>query len=93
VESDEDAASINAALLQAEKTKGLKPGLLPMIALIETARAGDNISQIVRADTHPARLYSVAFGAADCTLDLGIEITGEGNELQYAQGFENRSCA
>ena len=52
VESDEDVASINAALLQAENTKGLQPGLLPMIALIETARAVDNISQIVRADTN-----------------------------------------
>jgi len=92
VESDEDVASINAALLQAENTKGLQPGLLPMIALIETARAVDNISQIVRADTQPARLYTVAFGAADYTLDLGIEITGEGNELQYARSRLPIAC-
>ena len=71
VESDEDVASINAALLQAENTKGLQPGLLPMIALIETARAVDNISQIIRATTQPARLYTVAFGAADYTTGSG----------------------
>jgi len=92
VESDEDVSLINEALLQAEKIKGLKPGLLPMIALIETARAVDNISQIVRADTQPARLYTVAFGAADYTLDLGIEITAEGNELQYARSRLPIAC-
>ena len=92
VESDEDVSLINEALLQAEKIKGLKPGLLPMIALIETARAVDNISQIVRADTQPARLYTVAFGAADYTLDLGIEITEEGNELQYARSRLPIAC-
>ncbi len=92
VESDEDVSMINEALLQAEKAKGLKPGLLPMIALIETARAVDNISQIVRADTQPARLYTVAFGAADYTLDLGIEITEEGNELQYARSRLPIAC-
>ena len=92
VESDEDVSLINEALLQAEKIKGLKPGLLPMIALIETARAVDNISQIVGADTQPARLYTVAFGAADYTLDLGIEITEEGNELQYARSRLPIAC-
>ena len=92
VESAEDIVLINDAILRAEHAKGLQPGLLPMIGLIETARAVDNISQITRAETQPKRLYTVAFGAADYTLDLGIEMTAEGNELQYARSRLPIAC-
>jgi len=92
VESADDVSLINAALLQAEEAQGLESGRLPMIALIETARAVDNISQIARAQTQPARLYTFALGAADYTLDLGIEITKGGNELHYVRSRLPIAC-
>ena len=92
VESVEDIKAINESLLQVEKSKGLEPGRLPVIALVETARAVDNISQITMTKTDPARLYSVAFGAADYTQDLGIEITREGSELLYARSRLPIAC-
>lgn len=92
VQRAEDVFAINEALLRVETTKGLRPGLIPIIALVETARAVDNISRIARAETRPPRLYSLAFGAADYTLDLGIEITGEGSELLYARSRLPIAC-
>ncbi len=92
VESDEDVKAINESLLQVEKSKGLEPGRLPVIALVETARGVDNISRITMTKTDPARLYSVAFGAADYTQDLGIEITREGSELLYARSRLPIAC-
>ena len=83
VESAEDVTAINAALVKVETAKGLEAGVIPLIALIETARAVDDISLIARAVTQPARLYTFALGAADYTSDLGVEITVDGIELQY----------
>jgi citrate lyase subunit beta/citryl-CoA lyase len=92
VQSVDDVKVINWSLLQVEKNKGLDPGRLSVIALIETARAVDNISQITMTKTDPARLYSVAFGAADYTQDMGIEITREGSELLYARSRLPIAC-
>ncbi len=63
-----------------------------MIALIETAKGVEYISSILTVRTDPSRLYTVAFGAADYTLDLGIEMTGEGTELLYARSRLAVSC-
>jgi len=39
----------------------------------------------VSTKTKPERIYTVMFGAADYTLDMGIEMTMGGNELFYAR--------
>ena len=92
VESAADMVLINEALLSAERTKELKAGSLPVIALIESAAGVDNISDITKAKTNPDRLFTVAFGAADYTLDLGIEMTRDGNELLYARSRLPIAC-
>lgn len=92
VESAENVQEINDHLLRAEKDKKLEPGRLPVVALIETARAVANISQITMTRTEPARLYTVAFGAADYTQDLGVEITRDGAELHYARSRLPIAC-
>lgn len=92
VESAEDIAAVHQRLLQAEKENGLVSGQIAIIGLIETAKAVDDISHIVRTRTDPQRLRTVAFGAADYTTDLGIEITRDGAELLYARSRLPIAC-
>ncbi len=83
VESAAHIREINENLLKIEKEKGIVQGTIPIIPLIESAGAVQNIFQIATEKTEPSRIYCVAFGAADYTLDMGIEITREGTELSY----------
>jgi len=92
IESPMDVARLNEALLKAEAAAGLQPGDLPVIALIETAKGVDNISHIAAGQTEPPRLYTVAFGSADYSLDLGIELTMGGDELLYARSRLPIAC-
>ena len=92
VESPIEIVRIHEALISLEKAAGLQIGALPVIALIETARGVENISQIAASQTEPARLYTVAFGAADYSLDLGIELTMGGDELFYARSRLPIAC-
>lgn len=83
VESAAHVREINENLLKVEKEKGLMQGSVSIIPLIESAGAVQNIFQIATEKTEPSRIYCVAFGSADYTLDMGIEITREGTELSY----------
>lgn len=83
VESAAHVREINENLLKVEKEKGMVQGTVSIIPLIESAGAVQNIFQITAEKTEPPRIYCVAFGAADYTLDMGIEITKEGTELSY----------
>jgi citrate lyase subunit beta/citryl-CoA lyase len=91
----EDAAQIeqiNQSLLAAEQNKGLRPGSISVIALIESALAVENVFQIVSQKTDPDRLFTVAFGAADFALDMGFEITRSGEELSYPRARIAVAC-
>ena len=83
VESAAHIREINDNLLKVEKEKGIVQGSVSIIPLIESAGAVQNIFQIATEKTEPSRIYCVAFGSADYTLDMGIEITREGAELSY----------
>ena len=92
IEGPGEVALINEALLKAEAAVGLQAGIVPVIALVETAKGVENISKIAAGQTEPARLYTVAFGAADYSLDLGIELTMSGDELSYARSRLPIAC-
>jgi citrate lyase subunit beta/citryl-CoA lyase len=83
VDSPQDLVSVNQTLLQIERDASLESGSIRVIALIETARAVDAISEIVRTRTEPHRLHTVAFGAADYSADIGIEMSLDGTELIF----------
>ena len=83
VESAAHVREINENLLKIEKEKGIVEGSVSIIPLIESAGAVQDIFQIATEKTEPSRIYCVAFGAADYTLDMGIEITKGGAELSY----------
>lgn len=83
VDSPQDLVSVNQTLLQIERDASLESGSIRVIALIETAMAVEAISEIVRTRTEPHRLHTVAFGAADYSADIGIEMSLDGTELIF----------
>jgi citrate lyase subunit beta/citryl-CoA lyase len=92
VEAAAQIQAINQGLLKIEGNKGLRPGSVSIIPLIESALAVENVFQIVSQKTDPQRLFTVAFGAADFALDMGFEITKTGEELLYARARIAVAC-
>ncbi len=92
VESKDHIREIDRLLLAVEKERGMEPGGIAIIPLIESAMAVENAFEIVSERTNPARLVTVAFGAADYTLDMGIEITRDGAELLYPRSRVTIAC-
>jgi citrate lyase subunit beta/citryl-CoA lyase len=83
VEKSEDIVRIHAMLVAVEQRNQIDPGSLALVALIETALGVENAFQIASTKTEPDRLHTLAFGAADFTLDMGIRISKTGEELFY----------
>ncbi len=83
---------INRGLLKVEENKGMQPGSVSIIPLIESALGVENVFQIVSQKTDPQRLHTVAFGAADFALDMGFEITKTGEELFYPRARIAVAC-
>jgi citrate lyase subunit beta / citryl-CoA lyase len=92
VERADDIRAMNNLLLEVEKEKSLPEGSLLLFPLIESAAAVQLVYDIVSVETKPERIYTVAFGAADYTLDMGIELSMEGDELFYARSRIAIAC-
>jgi citrate lyase subunit beta/citryl-CoA lyase len=92
VEGADDIHEIHRRLLGVEKAKGLPLGSVSIVPLIESALAVQNVFHIVSGDTNPRRVSTVAFGAADYTADLGIEMTRHGEELAYPRSRIAIAC-
>jgi citrate lyase subunit beta / citryl-CoA lyase len=63
---------------QLERERGLKPGSIDIIPIIETGKGMAQISAIAAAGTRVRRL---AFGAGDFTLDMNVTWTRDESEL------------
>ena len=81
VETASQVKDIDKLLSDVEQDIGIKIGSVGLIALVETALAVENAYDIAAAA--PERMITMAFGAADFTLDIGVEMTIEGWELHY----------
>jgi citrate lyase subunit beta/citryl-CoA lyase len=92
VERADDITKINELLIKVEKNRALPEGSICVFPLIESAAGVQHIYDIVSKKTKPERIYTVMFGAADYTLDMGIEMTMEGNELFYARSRIAIAC-
>ncbi len=92
VETAAQIRKIHQWLLEMESKKGLQPGSISIIPLIESALAVENVLQIVSQRTDPQRLFTVAFGAADFSLDMGFGITKTGEELLYPRARIAVAC-
>ena len=71
---------VEALLRDAEQANGVKEGETKLIAMIESAAALLACAEITKASP---RLVALAFGGEDYCLDLGVERTRGGHELQY----------
>ncbi len=92
VERADDITKINTLLIEVEKNRSLPKGSIRVFPLIESAAGVQHIYDIVSTKTKPERIYTVMFGAADYTLDMGIEMTMGGNELFYARSRIAIAC-
>ena len=92
VESPEQIREIGHRISLVEQERGMSPGAVSIIPLIESARGVQNIFHILSEKTEPARVLTAAFGAADYSLDLGIEMTKEGLELIYPRSRISVAC-
>lgn len=92
IERGDDIHEINNLLCRIEKKRDFPEGTTFVFPLLESAVAVQNVYEIVCTETSPKRTYTVAFGAADYTLDMGIEMTAEGDELWYARSRIAIAC-
>jgi len=88
----ENIEQINLLLLEVEQQKGISMGSVCLIPLIESALAVENAFSIANTQTSPERLYTLAFGAADYSLDMGIDLTLSGEELYYPRSRIAVAC-
>jgi citrate lyase subunit beta/citryl-CoA lyase len=79
-------------LSEVESRHNLPSGNISIIALIESALGVENAFRITSEKLKPARLYTVAFGAADFSLDMGIQMTTTGEEIAYARARLAVAC-
>jgi citrate lyase subunit beta/citryl-CoA lyase len=82
VESAAGLATIDWLLAQLERDRGLLPGGIDLIPIIETARGLGGLGAILATGT---RVRRVAFGAGDFTLDVNMAWSRDEAELAHAR--------
>ncbi|RJR53223.1 MAG: CoA ester lyase [Desulfobacteraceae bacterium] len=92
VQTPEDIERMGRLMSQAELGAGLQTGTLGLMALIETALGVGNVFAIAAARTSPLRLRTLAFGAADFSLDMGFRLTKTGEELAFPRARIAVAC-
>lgn len=83
VEDPDTLDRVDEILADQESHEGIELGEVRILALIETAKGLVHSEDI--AARAPARLLTLVFGLGDFSTDLGIDLTGDGNELLYAR--------
>ena len=78
VESAGDLQTAEWMISALERARGLKPGAIDLMPIIETAKGYVALESILRSGT---RVRRVAFGAGDFTLDAGIRWSSDETEL------------
>ena len=92
VEAPEDIFEIDRLLCEVEERAGLEKGITEVMILCESAKGLEEIYRIASAKPEHHPVSTVAFGAADYTLDLGIDLTREGKELEYPRSRIPIAC-
>ena len=82
VESPASLATVDWLVYQLERERGLPPGTVDLIPIIETARGLDRIGGILGDG---ARVRRVAFGAGDFTFDVNMVWSRGEAELAHAR--------
>ncbi len=82
VESREQIVAFDWLVGSLERERGLPPGGIDIIPIVETAKGIANARTIAAAGT---RVKRMAFGAGDYTLDVNMEWTLGESELEHAR--------
>lgn len=91
VETASDLHTAEWLLRSLERERGLKPGAIDLLPIVETGLGFSNLASIARAGT---RVRRIAFGAGDFTLDVGLTWSSDETELlPYRSGFVVESRA
>ena len=80
-ESREELRAVDDLIARAEHEQGLAPGRIGLLALVESAVGISRIEAILT--DAPSRLLTVGFGLGDFSLDMGVQLTDFGTELDY----------
>jgi citrate lyase subunit beta/citryl-CoA lyase len=88
----EDLLEVNQLLLKSERQNNIPLGSIKIIPLIENALAIENAYRIASTRTDFYRLFTLSFGAADYSHDLGVDMTRDGTERQYVRARLAVAC-
>lgn len=80
-ESAEQLRHVDALLAHLERERGVAPGRTRLSLIVETARGVLDVEQVAAASP---RVVTMSVGPEDYCLELGIEPSADGVELQYA---------
>jgi citrate lyase subunit beta / citryl-CoA lyase len=80
LEAPEEITEADGLLTQMEGTRGLRPGTLQIIAVLDTAKGNYHGLAILRASR---RVWGVTLGRADLVMDLRPEPSGEIHLMPY----------
>ncbi len=83
LEMPEQVAQIVASIAQQADKNAIDPEELFFISLVETALSVENAFRLALSASEQCSNVILAFGAADFTTDLGINMTTMGTELHY----------
>lgn len=82
VESSQQLFAAEWMITSLEAERGITPGSIDLVPIIETARGLRNINDICGSGTRVKRL---AFGAADYTIDVNMDWSNDEFELEHAR--------
>lgn len=81
-QSREDVLETAKWIEELERERGMEPGGVGLVPLLETARGVLNAKEIAAVSK---RIIALAFGAVDFTRDMGTSQSVEGTEIFYGQ--------
>lgn len=79
----EDLRTVDAELGRLEEQRGLQPGRIQLLPLVETAVGIMRAYEIALATT--PRTPRLIFGLGDFSVDIGVDVTAHGHELLFAR--------
>jgi citrate lyase subunit beta/citryl-CoA lyase len=74
---------VDATLSELESDLGLDAGSVALLGIVETAKGLIRCEEIAAAA--PPRLRTIVFGLGDFSVDIGVDVSQEGDELLYAR--------
>jgi citrate lyase subunit beta/citryl-CoA lyase len=92
VDDPRNIQHVDAKITVLEHERGIDKGSVKVIGLVETALGVEHAFRIASTTTQTQRLFTLAFGAADYSLDMGIEMSRAERALYFARARLALAC-